>query len=103
MNIGQFGSLATLTNLPQVQAAVLLINEPDLITVIHVLESKSLVYSTAADGLLANVIGFIQMVEYLLPLVSDIRAVVAYVILEQLGLTGLRDVVDGSFVTSLPR
>jgi hypothetical protein len=102
MNLGQFGSLATLTNLPQVQSAVLLLNEPDLITTVDVLESKNLVYSTAADGLLSNAVSFIQTVEALLPLVSNIKPVVAYLILEGLGLTGLQDVMDGTLAQNMP-
>lgn len=102
MTVGQFGSLATLTNLPAVQSAVTVINQPDLTTVVKALEGKSIVQSTAADGLLSNVIGFVRMVEKLLPLVTNIKAVVSYIILQQLGLTALTDVVDGSLVSSLP-
>lgn len=80
---------------------MLLIDEPDLVTVVDMLTDGSIIQSTAADGLLSNVVAFIQTVEVLLPLVTDIKAVVAYIILEQLGLTGMQDVVDGAVVTSL--
>jgi hypothetical protein len=102
MNLGQFGSLATLTNLPQVQDAVLLLDEPDLITVVDVLQSRHLVYSTAADSLLANPLSFIQLVESLLPLVTNIKASVAYVILDQMGLTGLKSALDAAPIPGLP-
>lgn len=102
MNVGQFGSLATLTSLPAVQSAVTVINQPDLATVVNVLESKSIVYSTATDGLLSNIVGFVQMVEKLVPKMSNIKAVVAYIILDQLGLTAARDVLDGTLINSLP-
>lgn len=102
MNVGQLGSLATLTNLPAVQSAVTLLDEPDLITVVHVLESQSILYSTATGGLLANVVGFLAVVEELVPLVRDLRAAVAYLVLQQLGLTGARDVVDETVVQGLP-
>ncbi|KAK5173266.1 uncharacterized protein LTR77_001947 [Saxophila tyrrhenica] len=95
MNLGQFGSVATLTNLPAVQSAALLINEPDLVTLIYILRSKSIIQSTAADGLLDNVVGFVQMVEYLLPLVSNIKTVVAVLISQQLGVAGLDDIING--------
>ena len=88
MNMGEFGSLATLTSLPQVQQAVLLINEADLLTIANVLGNGTEVQDVARDGLLlTNLIYFIQTVEQLAPIVGDIRAVVSYIILEQLGLT----------------
>ena len=102
MNFAQFASLGTLTNLPAVQSAVTLINEPDLVTVVDVLESKSLLKRTATGGLLSNVISFVSTIETLLPLVTDIKSVVAYLILEQLGLTDLQDIVNGSVPSSLP-
>jgi len=80
-----------LTNLRAIQSAALLINEPDLVTLIYVLKSKTIIQSTAADGLLNNVVGFVSTLEYLLQMVSDIKAVVSVLILQQLGLTSLGD------------
>ena len=94
LNIGQFGSLETLTSLPAAQAAVAVLNTPDLITVAGVLERREIVYSTAADGLLGDVVGFVRVVEGLVPVVRDLRGAVAYVVLEQLGFVGVGEVVD---------
>jgi hypothetical protein len=91
MNLGQFGSLVTLTSLAQVQQTVLGIKPADLVTIVDALQEHGLVYSTIADGLLSNTIALIEMVEDVAPLVSDIKPVVSYIILEQLGLTGLQD------------
>ncbi len=38
-----------------------------------------------------NVVGFVSTLEYLLQMVSDIKAVVSVLILQQLGLTSLGD------------
>lgn len=67
---------------------MLLIEEPDLITTINVLDGKGLTTTVGADRLLGNVIQFVQVMEYLQPLVGNIKPVVAYMVLEQLGLTG---------------
>lgn len=68
---------------------------------VEILENGSIVQSTAADGLLGNVVTFVQMVEELVPLVVNIQAVVAYLICDGLGLTSLSSVVDGSAVTKI--
>lgn len=101
MNLGEFGSFTTLTSIPAVQSALRVISTPDLATVVDVLENGSIVQSTAADGLLGNVVTFVQMVEELMPVVNNIQAVVAYLICDGLGLTSLSSVIDGSAVTKI--
>ena len=66
---------------------MLLINEPDLLAVANVLRNETGGLDVAGGGLLlTNLIGFIQTVEDLVPLVNDIRAAVSYIILGELGL-----------------
>ena len=96
MNVGQFGTLATLTSLPQAQTAVQAINAPDLIAVTNALQSPDMVYSAAGDSLLTNIVGFVEVVETLGPQVSNIKAVTSYIILEQLGLTAVQSVVSAA-------
>lgn len=76
-------------------------NEPDLIVIFDCLTDGSIIYSTAADGVVFRVVSFVQMLWKLVPLVSSIKASMAYLILSQLGLTGLQKVLDGTLVTEL--
>lgn len=101
MNLGEFGSLTTFTSIPAVQSTLRLISTPDLATVVDILENGSIVQSTVADGLLGNVITFVQMVEELAPEVQSIQAVVAYLICDGLRLTSLSSLLDGSAVTKI--
>ncbi|TKA22735.1 hypothetical protein B0A50_08394 [Salinomyces thailandicus] len=94
-------TLTSLTSIPACQDAIKIMNEPDLIVIFDCLTDGSIIYSTAADGVVFRVVSFVQMLWKLVPLVSSIKASMAYLILSQLGLTGLQKVLDGTLVTEL--
>ncbi|EME38048.1 hypothetical protein DOTSEDRAFT_39595 [Dothistroma septosporum NZE10] len=108
LNIGKFGSLAQLTDLPAIQSAVLLINTPDLATATYVLTNATGSAIPLGD-LLANPTDLVQVVSSLQPLVQNLPATVSFVILSNLGATGLQAIAPGvdtslvsSIITKLP-
>ena len=88
MNLGQYGTLVTLTDLVKVQQAVSSISEQDLLTTAAFLGSHASEYDNSLPGLLSNVVGFVATNKNLQSQVTDVRAATAYVILQQLGLAG---------------
>lgn len=92
LNFQQFGSLTALTSLKAVQTAVSQVNYNDLVTVVDVLKNTGIIGSpTGGAPLLTDTFAFVALIESLVPLVSNLRASVAYIILEQLGVTGLQN------------
>lgn len=119
LNPGALGSLTSLTNIPALQSAVLLLNTPDLSTIIYVLTNGSLIQlpskkraaeaaaagsPIALDSLLASPASMVAFINIIQPLVSNLPACVSYVILSQVGATDLQNIIPGidtSAITSI--
>lgn len=107
LNMGGLAGLATLTDLSSVQSSLRTISDLDLITVVNSLLTsaspggkRDLAFFTT--GLLEDPMAFIAVIESLTGTVDDIVASASYVIMQQLGTTGLTEALEGVETGDLP-
>lgn len=94
-NVDPFTQLVPLTNVAALQTAVQFINPKDLALASYILGSKDVLSSNALGSLLQNPTELIKAISAAAHIADNLPAVSSFMILSNLGATGLQNIVPG--------